>query len=152
MASADKRIQVLIKAFGNCRDAQARRDFILDHPVMIHERVTSAICSGDTQRGVNYLLAIEVAGGKVQVQGQANISISFNADRYPVGSGPIEAVWASLVSRSISLEIAIEQVLTPRMGELLTYVYVKALCDKCDAQLRSGQWQVALPRQRLIVE
>ena len=68
------------------------------------------------------------------------------------GLGPIEAVWDSLESRIISLGYAIEQVRARRIGELLTYVYVKALCDQCVRRLRSGEWQIALRRQRLIVE
>ena len=150
MAPNERRVAELIGAFAQLRSGAERRRYILDHPVMISNSVVRAILNGPTETGLAYLKAIDVVGGRVSpVPG--GMSVSTNADRYPVEKGPIERLWRGVETKKIAPGFAIDQVKQPGFGDDLTFVYVKALCDHC-RKLVEADRRLACQRQRLVVE
>jgi CHAT domain-containing protein len=150
MAQHDPRIDDLVTRFSALATLRERRSFILDHPVMISMPVVQAFMELPPDTAVEFLKSIDVAGGQVEMV-SGGLSVGFNPDRYPVGNGPIERLWADVEAKKILLPVAIERVRQPAFCDDLTFVYVKALCDKCRDLLDTDR-ALAATRQRIVVE
>ena len=149
MTDAKREIEKLLAKFASLHSAEDRRAFLLDHPVMISFSVVPTIVARDDV-AVAFAQTVDVVGGRLMpVDG--GVSINFNADRYPVGQGPIEKIWRQIEAKEILLARGIELARQPQFSNLLTFVYVKSLCDHCYSLL-GVESQRACIMQRVVVE
>ena len=139
----------LIAAFANLDGDEERRRFILDHPVMIANSTMRTMAQRPSI-AIHYLRVIDVVGGRIATTGE-DITMSFNADRYPVGKGPVEKLWNQIEAKQISPAVAIDQAKQPTFSNELTFVYIKALCDHCRHLMETNPI-IAFNRQRVVVE
>jgi len=147
----DGRFEALLCAFAACADDAARGAFILAHPVIVHDRFIEVFRKTDPRLRAHYFQALQVVNAQVDPPGSDNPSVEFDVTRWPVGAGPLEAIWSQLESFEISPALALQQARSPAIGDVLTLLYVQALSLHTDRLLRAGQADRALGRQRLVV-
>jgi hypothetical protein len=149
----DERIGALIRDFVACLNDDARSRFVLAHPVLVHEELLQIFINAPPPFEDLFCDAIRAAGAVVHPKTpDGRRLIQTNPDRFPIGRGPIEAVWSQVESKSIAYAVASQQVRDAAFGERLTYVYVKALCDRCFADLTQGRAELAFYRLSLVVD
>jgi hypothetical protein len=149
MVDVKAEVEKLIAKFASLQTAEERRTFLLDHPVMISLSVVRAIAEREDM-ALDFFKTIDVVGGRVSMV-DGGISVSFNADRYPVGRGPIERLWRRIEAKEILLTLAIELAKRPEVSSILTFVYVKALCDHCHQLIGTDRARACIT-QRVVVE
>jgi len=77
------------------------------------------------------------------------------ADRpyeYPIGVGPMEALWRRHQHGEVSFERARALAREPGLSSLLSLVYVRALSGLLESQAQREDWRIPVPCHRLLLE
>ena len=130
MTDAKREIDDLIAKFASLPSAEDRRAFLLGHPVMISFSVVPTIVARDDM-AVAFAQTIDVVGGRLMpVDG--GVSINFNADRYPVGQGPIEI----LLRRQSGRRLGVTKQHKQRHGGTPFVLFTEANLTRAKRQIR----------------
>lgn len=142
----------LFDRYAAIEDSRERMQLALSHPVLLYSKHQRAML-GEVQReqaegqpaaGTRHERLVELDALRVW--------LAQDAQRYPVGIGPVERLTERVFSGEISPGQAKKELLQPDNAEHLTSLYAHLLVYHAEQQATQGEWMQALLWTRLLAE
>jgi hypothetical protein len=140
----------VLKPLAMLPDRDAQVAYVHAHPVVLSERCLQLGLLRPELKPI-FEAVLPVFGFRV-AKLQGGTGYSSNPDRYPLGHGPLEAIWREMEDGEVSEARAIELVAERGIAGNLMFVYAKAAMDNAYTLALAGDRLRAAKRQRIVVE
>lgn len=141
-------ILAIFEELMSCQSSADATDFLFAHPVLLspkwHERFAAFVETLPRP-------AREEAGRILQSLVRASQDLHQGAKPYPVGTGPLEMLYAMVSKGEVTQATALELAGQPQTYRLLSPIYVQKLSRYAEDQARKGDWRKGLLVQKLIL-
>ena len=116
----------LATALGDCRDDNARREFLFGHPQILSPAFEEAVARGLTALPPSQR---NTARKGIEFAGKTIAALMAGNETYPIGLGPLENLWRRTQTLEISMAQALKQAGEGGFNEMMTTIYGGALVD-----------------------